>query len=245
MKGLDKAAQQQQKDKPSGIGGTGDGKTDLDQKALDKLAKDKQQLAVQTAEVQRTLDNKIFQNQIELDRKRYELQQQLIDLQAQNEIDSLTGVAKEYAGRADQFRKQLRDMYRQGAEASLQASIARQQMQSAQSVQSVTGGGISTTGMIARTAPSTETTSTLTVASANRTIQATGDITIPNAVFSAGDIILIYAGASARTLTQGASVTMRLGGTATTGSRTLAARGVAVLFFVSSSEVVVSGGAVT
>jgi hypothetical protein len=90
-----------------------------------------------------------------------------------------------------------------------------------------------------------ETTGTLTVASANKTIQATGDITIPNAVFAAGDVILIYAGASARTITQGASVTMRLGGTATTGSRTLAARGVAVLFFVSSSEVVVSGGAVT
>jgi hypothetical protein len=103
----------------------------------------------------------------------------------------------------------------------------------------------SSTGMIARTAPSTETTGTLTVASANRTIQATGDITIPNAVFAAGDIILIYAGASSRTITEGASVTMRLGGTATTGSRTLAARGVAVLFFVSSSEVVVSGGAVT
>jgi hypothetical protein len=97
----------------------------------------------------------------------------------------------------------------------------------------------------ARVIASTETTGTLTVASANETIQATGDITIPNAVFSAGDIILIYAGASARTITEGASVTMRLGGTATTGSRTLAARGVAVLFFVSSSEVVVSGGAVT
>ena len=100
-------------------------------------------------------------------------------------------------------------------------------------------------GFVARAAASSETTGTLTVASANRTIQATGDITIPNAVFAAGDIILIYAGASARTITQGASVTMRLGGTATTGSRTLAARGVAVLFFVSSSEVVVSGGAVT
>lgn len=97
----------------------------------------------------------------------------------------------------------------------------------------------------AQTAASTETTGTLTVASANRTIQATGDITIPNAVFSAGDIILIYAGASSRTITQGASVTMRLGGTATTGSRTLAARGVAMLFFVSASEVIVSGGAVT
>jgi len=100
-------------------------------------------------------------------------------------------------------------------------------------------------GFVARAAASSETTGTLTVASANRTIQATGDITVPNAVFSAGDIILIYAGASSRTITQGSSVTMRLGGTATTGSRTLAARGVAVLFFVSSSEVVVSGGAVT
>ena len=62
---------------------------------------------------------------------------------------------------------------------------------------------------------------------------------------SAGDIIVIYAGASSRTLTQGSGVTMRLGGSATTGSRTLAARGVAMLFFVSASEVVVSGGAVT
>lgn len=102
-------------------------------------------------------------------------------------------------------------------------------------------GGTSSTRVIA----SSETSGTLTVASANETIQATGDITIPNAVFAAGDIILIYAGASSRTITEGASVTMRLGGTATTGSRTLAARGVAVLFFVSSSEVVVSGGAVT
>jgi hypothetical protein len=99
--------------------------------------------------------------------------------------------------------------------------------------------------IVARTAASAETTGTLTVASANKTIQATGDITIDNAVFAAGDIILIYAGASSRTITEGASVTMRLGGSSTTGSRTLAARGVAVLFFVSSSEVVVSGGAVT
>jgi hypothetical protein len=105
--------------------------------------------------------------------------------------------------------------------------------------------GIFSGTVLARTPASSETTGTLTVASANKTIQATGDITIPNAVFAAGDIILIYAGASARTITEGASVTMRLGGTATTGSRTLAARGVAVLFFVSSSEVVVSGGAVT
>ena len=107
-------------------------------------------------------------------------------------------------------------------------------------------GALTSTGTArVRQAASAETTGTLTAVSANATIQATGDITVPNAVFSAGDIILIYAGASSRTITEGASVTMRLGGTATTGSRTLAARGVAVLFFVSSSEVVVSGGAVT
>jgi hypothetical protein len=104
---------------------------------------------------------------------------------------------------------------------------------------------INSTGIKARPSASAETTGTLSVASANTSIQATGDITIPNAVFAAGDIILIYAGASSRTITEGSSVTMRLGGSSTTGSRTLAARGVAVLFFVSSSEVVVSGGAVT
>lgn len=103
----------------------------------------------------------------------------------------------------------------------------------------------SSTGMIARTAPSTETTGTLTVASANRTIQLTGNPTINNSVFSAGDMITMYAGDTARTITAGTITTMRLGGTATTGSRTLAARGLATLFFVSSSEVVVSGGAVT
>lgn len=101
------------------------------------------------------------------------------------------------------------------------------------------------TGLQARPMPASETSGTLTSASANKTIQATGDITIANSVFAAGDCILIYAGASSRTITQGSGVTMRLGGTATTGSRSLAARGVAVLFFVSASEVVVSGSGVT
>jgi len=92
---------------------------------------------------------------------------------------------------------------------------------------------------------SSETSGTLTSASANKTIQATGDITINNSVFAAGDIVVIYAGASSRTLTQGAGVTMRLAGTATTGNRTLAARGIATLFFISASEVAVGGSGVT
>ena len=102
-----------------------------------------------------------------------------------------------------------------------------------------------TGNIVARPAASSETTGTLTAASANRTIQLTGNPTINNSVFAAGDIILMYAGDTARTITAGTITTMRLGGTTTTGSRTLAARGVAMLFFVSSSEVIVSGGAVT
>lgn len=103
----------------------------------------------------------------------------------------------------------------------------------------------SSTGMTARVEASTETTGTLTAASANKTIQLTGNPTINNSVFAAGDIIVMYAGASARTITAGTITTMRLDGTATTGNRTIAARGVAILFFVSASEVVVAGGSVT
>lgn len=97
----------------------------------------------------------------------------------------------------------------------------------------------------ARIAASTETTGTLTATSANRTIQLTGNITIDNSVFSAGDIIVVYAGAASRTITQGTGVTMRLDATATTGTRTLAAYGMATLFFVSASEVIVAGKGVT
>lgn len=111
--------------------------------------------------------------------------------------------------------------------------------------------GIDVTGLVqgttlrGRAVASTETTGTLTSASANKTIQLTGDIQIDNSVFAAGDIIVVYAGASARTITQGSGVTMRLDGTSTTGSRSLAARGMAFLFFVSASEVIVGGKGVT
>lgn len=94
-----------------------------------------------------------------------------------------------------------------------------------------------------RVPASTETTGTLTSVSANKTIQATGNITLDGNVFAAGDFVFIYAGASARTLTQGATgtPTQRLHGSATTGNLTLAARGTACVFFISATEWVVSG----
>lgn len=86
-----------------------------------------------------------------------------------------------------------------------------------------------------------ETSGTLTTASRNAIIFATGNITVPASVFAAANVIVIYAGASARTLTQGSGGTQRLHGTSTTGNLTIAARGVAVVIFISATEWVVMG----
>lgn len=63
---------------------------------------------------------------------------------------------------------------------------------------------------------------------------------------STGDVFSIYNDSgSAVTLTQGGGLTLRLAGTATTGNRTLAARGIATLWFNSASECIISGPGVT
>lgn len=97
--------------------------------------------------------------------------------------------------------------------------------------------------MRARPPTSAEASGTLTSASANKKVFASGNITIDGNVFTAGDDIWIYAGASSRTLTQGStgSPTQRLHGTATTGNLTLSARGVAVVSIISATEWVISG----
>lgn len=104
--------------------------------------------------------------------------------------------------------------------------------------------GIEITGTArARLPLSSETSGTLTSASSNKKVNASGNITIDGNVHAADDQMKIYAGASARTLTQGATgtPTQRLHGSSTTGNLTLAARGVAVVDFISATEWVVSG----
>lgn len=74
----------------------------------------------------------------------------------------------------------------------------------------------------------------------------TGGVTVPSGVFSSGDVISIYNNsASNQTITQGAGVTMYLVGTATTGNRTLAQRGLATILCVGSNEFVITGGGLT
>lgn len=74
----------------------------------------------------------------------------------------------------------------------------------------------------------------------------TGGVTVNTGIFSVGDVFWIYNNSgSSQTITQGASVTMRLAGSATTGSRTLAQRGIMRVLCVAAGEFVTDGTGVT
>jgi len=87
---------------------------------------------------------------------------------------------------------------------------------------------------------STETTGTLTVASANRIIQASGGITLPSGVFAAGDIIMIDGNGTNRTITRGTSLVMNFAGV-DTATVTLAGTGTMGIYFRSATVCIVTG----
>lgn len=84
---------------------------------------------------------------------------------------------------------------------------------------------------------------TLVLADAGKHVNiTTGGVTIPSSVFSVGDAVSIYNNsASDQTITQGSSVTLREAGTANTGNRTLAQRGICTVLCVASNEFVITG----
>ncbi len=87
---------------------------------------------------------------------------------------------------------------------------------------------------------------TLVVGDRGALVSVTAGVTVPNGVFSANDVVTIYNNsASSITITQGASFTLRQVGTANTGNRTLALRGLVTMVFISGSEAVISGGGLT
>lgn len=88
---------------------------------------------------------------------------------------------------------------------------------------------------------------TLVAADAGQHISiTTGGVTVPASVFSVGDAVSIFNNSAAnQTITQGASVTMYLAGSATTGNRTLAQRGICTVLCVASNTFVISGAGLT
>lgn len=91
-------------------------------------------------------------------------------------------------------------------------------------------------------APSTVGTGTLVIGDRGSNVKATGAITIPASVFAADDVVtIINTTAGNITLTSGAGLTLYQVGTANTGNRTLAQRGMATVVFVSPTEAYISG----
>ena len=74
----------------------------------------------------------------------------------------------------------------------------------------------------------------------------TGGVIVAAGVFSSGDVVSIFNNSvSNQTITQGASVTMYLAGSATTGNRTLSQYGLTTILCVASNTFVISGAGLT
>jgi hypothetical protein len=71
-------------------------------------------------------------------------------------------------------------------------------------------------------------------------------VAVPTGVFSTGDAVSIYNNSGAdQTITQNSGVTMYLGGTATTGNRTIAQRGLITILCVASNTFVIMGAGIS
>lgn len=110
----------------------------------------------------------------------------------------------------------------------------------------ITGGSVTGLSTLQGTMKvSTNTTGTLALADGDCFVPMTGNVTLNGGVWSARQAFLFYAGASSRTITQGTSMTLRLGGTATTGDRTLAAYTIAAGIVVDTNTIIIAGAGVT
>ena len=87
---------------------------------------------------------------------------------------------------------------------------------------------------------------TLLVSDAGKHINTNSNVTVPNNIFSVGDVISIYSRNATTNITiTGPSVTLRQAGTANTGDRTLASYGLATILCVAANDFVITGSGLT
>jgi hypothetical protein len=90
------------------------------------------------------------------------------------------------------------------------------------------------------------TSRTLIASDHGKVISATGTITVPPSVFSAGQTITIYNNSGSNiSISRGSGVTMYWAQTGENANRTLAQRGVATILCVASNTFVITGGTLT
>lgn len=88
---------------------------------------------------------------------------------------------------------------------------------------------------------------TLTLGDSGEAISiTTGNVAVPNNVFSGGDAVTIFNNSdSSQNITNNGDVMMYLAGTATVGTRALAQRGLATILCVEANTFVISGAGLT
>ena len=87
---------------------------------------------------------------------------------------------------------------------------------------------------------------TLLVSDAGKHINTNSNVTVPNNIFSVGDVISIYSSNATTNITiTGPSVTLRQAGTTNTGDRTLASYGLATILCVATDDFVITGSGLT
>jgi hypothetical protein len=111
------------------------------------------------------------------------------------------------------------------------------------------GGNLSDSiGKVRSIPPNSQTSAYVLAASDNgkHISITTGGVTVPNATFSSGDTVMVYNNSGlSQTITEDTGVTLYLAGTATTGNRTLAQRGLATILCVAANTFVITGGGVS
>ena len=86
----------------------------------------------------------------------------------------------------------------------------------------------------------------LILSDVGKAIHSSADVVVPNSVFSAGDTItLINSAGSNMSVQQGSGVTMYNTADGATGNRTLSGKGMATVYFVSSSTCYITGSGLT
>jgi hypothetical protein len=117
---------------------------------------------------------------------------------------------------------------------------------SGNAVTSSSCSGNAASSTYATTIPYSSTDGTLVASDTGKCVNLGAGITIPSNVFSQGQAVTLYnATAGSVSILQGASLTLRQVGTANTGNRTLAQRGLVTVWFISATEAVISGGGLT
>lgn len=85
------------------------------------------------------------------------------------------------------------------------------------------------------------TNTTVAAADAGKCLEVSTGVTVPNGVMSAGDVVTIFNTSAASIPITAGITTLYLAGTANTGNRTLAQRGLATIRFISGTVAVISG----